>query len=134
MKQYFIAYRYSGEDLMTLEQRINTVTMALATHDIKAYATLSEESQFVQNKVTAGDIMKQSFAKIDNADGLFVLIAGSQKSEGQLMEFGYALAKKKPIVVAYQEGVNTYIHELATQWISYSDLKDLSEQIQELKL
>jgi nucleoside 2-deoxyribosyltransferase len=134
MKQFFIAYRYSGEDLMTLEQRINTVTMALATHNIKAYATLSEESQFVQNKVTAGEIMKQSFAKIDTMDGLFVLLAGSQKSEGQLMELGYAIAKKKPIIVAYQEGVNTYVHELATQWISYSDLKDLSKQIVDMKL
>ena len=134
MKQFFIAYRHTGEDIMELEKRIRTIETALATKQIKAYATLFDEEKFQQNNLTAGQIMRHAFEKLDSMDGLFVLIMNSSRSEGQLIEIGYALAKKKQIIVAKQKDAQTYAHELTNLVIEFDDLNDLAHKIQELQL
>ena len=134
MKQFFIAYRHTGEDIMELEKRIRTIETALATKQIKVYATLFDEETFQQNNLTAGQIMRHAFEKLDSIDGLFVLIMNSSRSEGQLIEIGYALAKNKQIIVARQKDAQTYAHELTDLVIEFDDLNDLARKIQELEL
>lgn len=134
MRKFFIAYRHTGENILELEQRINTIDLALAAKGIKSYATLSEEHEFQQNNTSAGQIMEKAFQKISAMDGLFVLIAGDEKSEGQLMEVGFALALKKPVIVARRSGSNTYVHELTNLSFEYEDLSDLSKKILELQI
>lgn len=134
MKKFFIAYRHTGEDILELEQRISTIDIALAAKGIKAYATLFDESEFQKNHTSAGHIMEKAFQKISAMDGLFVLIAGSEKSEGQLIEVGFALALKKPVIVARQKDAKTYVHELTNLSFEYDDLSDLSKKILELNI
>lgn len=134
MRRFFIAYRHTGEDIQELEQRIRTVEMSLATHDIQAYATLFDQESFTKNHASAGTIMEEAFQKIAAMDGLFVLIMGNDKSEGQLIEVGYAIASKKPVIVAYQKQANTYVPELANIAIAFDDLADLANKIRDTKL
>lgn len=133
-KRFFIAYRHTGEDILELEKRIRAVEVALATKDIKAYATLFDEDSFVKNQVSAGAIMETSFQKISAMDGLFVLVMSSEKSERQLIEVGYALALKKPVIVAKQKDASTYIDHLTNKSIEFSDIDDLAKKIQEMDL
>lgn len=134
MKKYFIAYRHTGEDIMELEKRIRVVETALMTKSVQAYATLFDEEQFQKNSYSAGQIMERAFQKISIMDGLFVLINGDEKSEGQLIEVGYALALKKPVVVARRDGAKTYVDELTNLSIIYSDFNDLSHKIMSLNI
>ena len=134
MRNYFIAYRHTGEDIQQLEERIRTIEAALATHNIKIYATLFDQTAFNQNHVPAGRIMEVAFQKIAAMDGLFVLIMNNDKSEGQLIEVGYAIASKKPVIVAYQKDSNTYVNELANVAIPFDDMADLANKIRDAKL
>lgn len=134
MKNYFIAYRHTGEDILELERRISTIDIALASKGIKSHATLFDETEYAKNNTTAGQIMEKAFQKISAMDGIFVLIAGNEKSEGQLMEVGFALALKKPVIVARQKDAKTYVHELTNLSFEYSDLDDLSYKIRELDI
>lgn len=134
MKRYFIAYRHTGEDMLELGQRLSTIEIALAVHRIKSYATLSEENEFVKDKYSASQIMQHAFQKINAMDGLFVLINSDEKSEGQLMEIGYAIAKRKPVIVAYRKGSKTYVPELATFAIEFTDMQDLAKKIKQADL
>lgn len=134
MKRFFIAYRHTGEDITELEERIRTIESALATHDIKVYATLFDQAAFAQNHTPAGQIMEEAFQKIAAMDGLFVLIMNNDKSEGQLIEVGYAIASKKPVIVAYQKDSNTYVNELANVAIPFDDLADLATKIKDAQL
>lgn len=134
MKNYFIAYGFTGESITELEKRISVAELGLATHGIKGYANLSEEDEFVRNKFTAAQIMEHAFQKIAAMDGLFALIHTGNKSEGLLMEVGYAIALKKPVVVAYQQDVSTYVPQLANVSIAYKDLDDLELKIKEAQL
>lgn len=134
MKRFFIAYRHTGEDIQELEQRIRTIETALATHGIQAYATLFDQESFTKNHTSASKIMEEAFQKIAVMDGLFVLIMNGDKSEGQLIEVGYAIASKKPVVVAYQKDANTYVPELANVAIAFEDLDDLAAKVRDAKL
>ena len=134
MKHFYIAYRHTGEDIMELEKRIRTVETAMATNDVKVYATLFDEESFQAEHKSAGQIMESAFQKIAAMDGLFVPIMGDAKSEGQLMEVGYAYALKKPIIVAVHKSANTYVHELASHTFVFDDLADLSTKIMGLEL
>ncbi len=79
--------------------------------------------------------MRKAFTAIDDSDFLFVVITSNNKSEGMLLEIGYCLAKKKPIIVAIDETVSgTYTPELADKVISFSNLVDLATKIRKLNL
>jgi nucleoside 2-deoxyribosyltransferase len=134
MKNFFIAYRHTGENILELEIRIRTIEIALAAKNIKAYATLNDEEAFVANNISPGKIMETAFQKISAMDGLFVLIMDSNKSEGQLMEVGYALALKKPVIIAQQENAQSYVSQLTNLSITFSDLGDLTKKIMALDI
>ena len=52
-----------------------------------------------------------------------------------LIEIGYALAKKKKIILAMKEGVNFYFTEdIADKVIEFSDIKDLLIKLEILKI
>jgi len=134
MKNYFMAYRFSGETPETLKERTKVAVEALGRAGISAYCNLHDQKEYQAQGLSNREIMEKAFAKIDESDGLFVLIASSDKSEGQLMEVGYAFAKGKPIIVAVQNEAKTYVNELADQTISWHDLQDLSNQLGTIKL
>lgn len=66
MKHFFIAYRHTGEDIMELEKRIRTVEIAMATNNVKVYATLFDEKSFQAEHKSAGQIMESAVHKSAN--------------------------------------------------------------------
>jgi nucleoside 2-deoxyribosyltransferase len=132
--KYFIAYRYSGEDQDVLQERIGIVVNALRRAGIEAYCNLFDQHEYDAQKLSAGKIMEKAFQKLDESDGLFVLIASNEKSEGQLMEVGYARKAGLPIIVAVREGVNTYVPEVSTIVIHWREHDDLASQLETLTL
>ncbi len=128
-RRYFIAYRHSGEDEGLVRQRTSAVVEALREVGIEAYATLLDQGSFNRRGLSTKDIMRHAFANIDQMDGLFVIVASDDKSEGQLIELGYAIAKGKHIIVAHHQDAHTYTHELADTEFSFTDLDDLRMKI-----
>lgn len=129
MTKYFVAYRSTGEDPKTLEARMNAVADAFKRAKADAYCNFFDSSI---NGLTSRQKMEKAFERIDGSDVLFVLIASNDKSEGQLMEVGYACAKGKHIIAAIHQDVTTYIDQMADETIRWRDLDDLSTQLQEV--
>jgi nucleoside 2-deoxyribosyltransferase len=134
MKKYFVAYRVRGESREVLQERVTVVVDALKKAGIDAYCNFFDQNQFEKDKLSARQIMDKAFAKIDESDGLFVLIASKDKSEGQLLEVGYSFAKGKPIVAAVQEDVATHVDKIADKVLRWQDLGDLQSQLEGLRL
>lgn len=126
-----ISYRFTGESIDRLENLLTTVCNAMREADIEPFCI-----QFAkQTGETAEDsepcvMMRQAFARIDAADMLFVVQTSEAKSEGMLMEVGYAIAKGVSVIVATHVSVtDTYLPDMAEQTIRYSDLEDLARKI-----
>ena len=58
-----------------------------------------------------------------------VVVRTPDRSEGMLMEVGFALALRKPIYLYVAKGVDTYIREVTTSVVEFTSHEDLLEKI-----
>jgi nucleoside 2-deoxyribosyltransferase len=131
----FIAYRHTGEATEHLLGLLTAVRDGLTEAGVSAYCTFFDEDTFKVKSYKASDIMDHAFKKIGTVDVLFVLMTSDEKSEAMLMEIGYCIAKKIPIVVAVKDTVkSSYVPELADYSIVWSDIAELAHKIGELPL
>ena len=131
----FIAYRFTGEDPEQLRPLLSGIRDAFAANNTESYCTFFDEDEFKDKAFDARQIMDHAFGIIDGSDFLFVLMTSESKSEGMILEVGYCIAKGIPIVVAVKEGVsNTYIPDMGTKKITWSDHDDLFEKIAQFDL
>ena len=127
---YLIAYRHTGADPAYLEQLLPLVREAFSDAGVDTYCTFFDEASFQQKHLTPQDIMTHAFEKIEELGGLFVLIDGEEKSDGQLIEVGYCLAKNIPVIVAKRRSVkNTYVDKMTETSFTYETLEELVEGI-----
>ncbi len=129
----FIAFRSTGEDPRLLEPLLAAIVEAFERRRIEAYCTFFDRD-IKDKSLNARPIMEHAFEIINNADFLFVVQASDDKSEGMLIEVGYCLAKKIPIIVATKDSVNnTYLPAMASQSFKWTALEDLVKSIADLQ-
>jgi nucleoside 2-deoxyribosyltransferase len=134
VRKYFVAYRFTGENPKELKKSLSAIVEALGKVDIEAYCNIFDQHEYDVQSLKPKQIMEKAFAKIDESDGLFVLITSENKSEGQLIEVGYALAKGKNIVAAVHEGVATYVPDMANLAIKWNEPEDLRTKLEALTI
>jgi tRNA A37 threonylcarbamoyladenosine dehydratase len=130
----FISYRFTGEKIDVLEKTLAPIQNKLKEVGIDAYCNFFDKDLLVRSKnFKQQDYVFDAYKTINNGVNLiFVLITSDNKSEGQILEFGYSIAKNIPIVVAIKEGVaGTYLPGMANLVIQYKDINDLLEKISE---
>lgn len=132
-RKFYVSYIPSDEDILELENLIRNIETVLASKGIKAYVSLVKDNQLDRLEFM-GEKLETDFQKISAMDGLFVLILNSEKSERQLVEIGYALALKKPVVVAKHKDAVSFIDQLTNKAITFNDLNDLTNKIKELDI
>lgn len=74
--------------------------------------------------------LKSAYDRVVECDGLIVLMESSQKSEGMLVEIGFAY-KKVPIYLYRKAGVATRVDSLADTVIEWSNQEELLEIIKD---
>jgi hypothetical protein len=128
MEKWFIAQAVTGEDIDTLRDETRKIYHAIELKGDKAYSSILEGDNF--EKKSNESKMNHAFNEIDKRENLLAIIRSEKKSEGMLIEFGYAKGKHKNLTVAIKENINnTYVPELANQTIKYKNIEDLCEKI-----
>jgi hypothetical protein len=131
---YFVAYRHTGADPESLASLMPIVRDELLASGQDVYCTYFDEAQFKSGGFTPRQIMEHAFQKIEELGGLFVLIDCPDKSDGQIMEVGYCIAKAIPFVVAKRNSVtNTYIDQMTDNSFGYDDIESLKAGIKALQ-
>ena len=126
-----ISYRYNGEVIKDLESLLIDVCNAFKIIGIDPYCVYFEHFNEDYCK-TPAEMMQIAFSHINNADFLFVVQTSASRSEGMLMEIGYAIAKGIRVFVATKAGVeNTYLPSMADYFMLYTDTDDLIRQIKQ---
>lgn len=129
----FIAYRSSGEDPKTVEPVLIAIKEAFKGRGTEVYCTFFDD--YIKTSLGTRQIMEHAFGIIDSADFLFVVQTSDNKSEGMLIEVGYCLAKKIPIIVATKDAVTkTHVPAMASQSFKWSSVEDLGKAITDLQL
>lgn len=127
----FISYRFTGEDPKELEETIKHICNLLIKEGHNHYCSFwdsGDNGLFKKNKFTNKQILEHALNEIDKADCIIVLIKSEEKSEGMLIEIGYALSKKKKIFLIIKKGVKTtFVREVADKVIEFDNLKELKK-------
>jgi len=126
----FLSYRFTGEDQKELASTIGAVTNSLRENSHEVYCSLEDEGWFREKKHTNSEIMEHAFQKINESDLLLAFIRSNDKSEGMLVEIGYAIGKGKRFALALRRGAQTTsIHEMANPLIEFESIPELCQKL-----
>ena len=129
--KFFIGQAVRGEDKVKLKQESLEVVKIL-NEKHKAYCTFLESDNF--GKLASGDKLKNAFEVINNCDTFLAIVRNDNKSEGLLIEIGYALCKGLKVIVLLNKNVGrTSLREVADQIIEFENFEDLCSKIKNLK-
>ena len=129
----FIGQAVSGENIETLKKECSMIQSTLEGVGNKTYCTINPKDNIDER--TAKDWLVHAFEEIDEHDTFLAIIRSEKKSEGMLMEIGYALSKNKKLIVAIKKDVRnkTYVDELADEVIEFDNIEDLCKKLEKLK-
>lgn len=131
----FIANRVSGEDMQRLTVMVKGIRESFRAINVDTYSTIIDEPEFIDKGMNARQIMDHAFARIRASDFLFVVQTSNEKSEGMLIEVGYCVGRKMPILAAVNTAVSgSYLADMATAAFRWDDFGDLSQKIHALDM
>lgn len=131
----FLAYRFTGEDPIVLEQTLSQIKMTLESAGHSVFCSFWDEQHFHDNNFSNKQILEYVLEKLNSSDICLAFIKSTEKSEGMLLEAGYAFAQKKPIWVAIKNGVKTtFLTELAEKVIDFETLDELCQKLETLRI
>lgn len=127
----FISYRFTGESKEDLDNLLTPIKAVLDDKGIDLYCNYFDNDLVVRSKNFAPqDYVFDAFSTLNTCQILLALIKSSDKSEGMILEVGYAIAKGIPVIVAVKDGVSgSYLPGMANRKIEWSNTDDLSEKI-----
>jgi nucleoside 2-deoxyribosyltransferase len=130
----FISYKFAGEDPGELEKTLNEISNVLKGAGHEIYSASEDEKLFIEKKFTLKKILNHALEKLNNSDCILVFVRSYEKSEGMLLEIGYALAKKKKMILAIKKGIRlSFTEEIADKVIEFTDINDLKQKLKEIK-
>ena len=130
----FLSFRFTGEDPKILVQTNKKIVNALGKSGHTVSDSMQSQDYFAANHFSNKQILEHTLQELDQADVYLAYINSDQRSEGMLIELGYALAKGKKIIVAVKKGSRTYTPELASEVIEYENLEELYQKLEQLNL
>ncbi len=129
----FLSYRYTGEDPAILKDTLQKICSSLEKSGHGHFCSLWKDGFFNENKFTYRQILEYALKELDNSDVYLAFVKSEDKSEGMLIEAGYAIAKNKKFWLAIKKGVHTvFLREMADKIIEFENLEELYKKLSKL--
>jgi len=129
----FISYKFADEDPSHLKEFMQNVKSSLKKSNHELFSTFFHQEEFAKSNATMRQIMDKALEYINQADTVLCVVKSKEKSEGQIFEIGYSIAKKKKVILAIQKGFETrWISHYADRVIEFENLEDLYKQLEKI--
>lgn len=130
----FLSYKFTGEDPAVLKETITKICDSLEKAGHTHFCSFWKGDFFNENNFTHKQILEYALKELDDSDIYLAFIKSAEKSEGLLMEAGYAIAKKKKFYLAIKKGVTSaFMTAMADKIIQFDGLDELCEELSALK-
>jgi len=130
----FLMYRFTGENFAELEKICNQIISAIEKAGHECFCSISKEEHYKKNNFTRRQKYLDLINETNNADAVLAVVTSNEKSEGMLVETGYAFAKGKDIILAIKKGVHSEMIEyMAKQKIEFDTIEELCKKLSKLK-
>lgn len=131
----FISYKFTGEDPLVLKEGLEGICSAISESGHDTFCNFNSENFYQESKYSVKQIMEHALEELDKSDAILAWMNSDSRSEGMLIEIGYAKAKGKKIILAVKEGVNAHSSRgIADIVIEFSDLTSLFDKLKTLSL
>ena len=117
-----LAYRFSGEDRNKIVNELRGMVKVLEGNGHNVYCLILDKNAIGLSKASS---IINAFLHVDSQDVLISWVKSSDKSEGQLLETGYALGRGKKLILLVQKKAETSLRSLADRVIQYDGYDDL---------
>jgi len=96
------------------------------------YCTFLESDEF--GNLPSKDKLKHAFSVVDKCDLFLAIVRSDKRSEGMLMEVGYAMCRRLKIISLINKEVGrTTLREISNQVIEFENINDLNEKLKQIK-
>ena len=106
---------------------INSISVALQDDGIQTVCIARDVEKWGDVTLSSQELMRITFEEIDKSD--FVILEMSEKGVGLGIEAGYAVARKKPLIVLIKQGL-----ELSNTMQGIADIVIPYSQPEEIKI
>ncbi|MBP6038292.1 MAG: hypothetical protein KA604_03045 [Candidatus Saccharimonas sp.] len=123
MSNYFLAYKGSGEDQAELLEFLHRIKSAYISRGDAIYITDLDKHDVNRS-------LEAAYDRILSSDALVVIMKEGNKSEGMLVEIGFAY-KRVPISIFKHTLAQTRLTSLADQVSEWNSVNELEELIRD---
>ena len=133
MKKVFLSYKFTGEVLSELQTTLSQIIKVFRDRGYEVFCSIESEDLYQKSKYTVTQMMEHALGELDSSDLVFVYNNSDNRSEGMLIEIGYALAKNKPVILAARKGININSSKaVATTVVEFEGLDELLTKVKDL--
>jgi nucleoside 2-deoxyribosyltransferase len=130
----FIAYKFSGEgNKDTLKLTLGKISNALESSKHKTFIHLRDIENWEEKGLSSKDIISRALNELKKCDAILALVMSPEKSEGLLLEVGFAKALNKKIFLAVKKNANTiFLREIADDIFEFDDIEEITDEIKKI--
>ena len=116
----FIAYRYRDTEKVEIRKNVEAVSNGLKIAGHIPFIFARDVQKWGEAHMTLPEIIKRAFEEIDASDAVLAFIDSDEKSEGALMEIGYAYARGKKVIAYIKKGLRySFVRGIASKTIEF---------------
>ncbi|MFA5917300.1 MAG: hypothetical protein WC850_03660 [Candidatus Gracilibacteria bacterium] len=131
--RYYIAYKFTGSDIKILKNNLDIISNKIKETGNDIFIFFRDIQNRGNIEISINDIVNIDLKELKNSEGFFAFVDNEDKSEGLLIEAGYAKALNKKFILAIKKGIDLRIlRTIADEIIEFSDIKDLEVKIEKL--
>jgi len=124
--RYYIAYKFLDSNKEILRRNLEIISSIVEREGNSAFIFCRD----VENRQTPDksnyQIISESFTEIKKSDGILAFVESEEKSEGMLLEIGYAKALWKKLTLLIKKWINLrFVRVLADKIIEFDTIEDV---------
>ena len=127
----FLAYRFSGEDKLILQEFLSRISQTIKELGHETFIFCRDRQNWGEVKMDSTEIITEALKELRQCDAILAIQNGDEKSEGLLLEVGYAKGLGKKIFLAIsKDAKRPFLRGISDQVIEFNSIDDLVQKIE----
>lgn len=129
----FISQKFRGVDKKILKEKIKKVALALEKRGHSTFNYFRDRENWQPGKYPQSRVIREALEEIRKCDAILAIINQREKSEGMLLEIGFAKALGKKVILLIFEGFSSvFLETLADKIIRLKSLEEINKKLENI--
>ena len=126
----FISHKFRRVDKKDLKHKLEIISSILEKNGHQTFIYFRDKANWQPKEFPPGKVIKETFGEIRKCDAVLGLIDQKEISEGMLLEFGFAKALNKKIVLLISKKCSLLTLEaISDRVIRFDGMKDFNKKL-----